>query len=53
MSGFGKMSGMGKKSSPKNTIGAAAKVSAPKIGTAAKSAGIKSVTSGMGGKAAR
>lgn len=48
---FGKMSSMGRKSGAKNTIGAAAKVSAPKIGMAAKSAGIKSVTSGMGAKA--
>lgn len=45
---FGKMSSMGVKSSPKNTIGAAAKPKAPKIGMAAKSAGIKSMTSMKG-----
>lgn len=48
MKTYGKMSSMGKKSSPKNTIGRAAGVGAPKIGKAAMSAGIKSSTSMKG-----
>jgi len=48
MYGTPKMSSMGTKSNAKNTIGAAAKPKAPKIGMAAKVGGIKSVTSQKG-----